>query len=131
MAYLRALTKIKVWPVAKSMRMASVDDIRGRLLRFDTHEITNCSCNFNYPQHVLAVHVALPDYIPGLCLDCIRLGITKEKHMRVECHERAKHKRECAAISVRWDANCRVRHNQPTWYYSTRAKEPSGGLMQL
>jgi hypothetical protein len=134
MAYLRALKEIKVWPIEKSMRKGTADEIWTRLNQFQyTPAVSGCDgCNINFKEHILVVQKSMSKFISGLCLDCVQLGATQEKHMVEECHRRGRHKRDCGTKSVRWDHGCRVRHNQPTWYYSTRAKKfYNKRLMQL
>ena len=56
------------------------------------------------------------NYFDGLCLDCIAKG--KEKENPADSAEFKLNKG-----ARRWDCGCRVRHSEPTWYYSYHARE--------
>lgn len=124
MDYERALMRIKVWPIETSMGHSSASTILERLLSYSFTPAEDCkNCWKDYEGTVLGVQAKMSHYFDGLCLDCIRDGVTQSKHLLSECKygDWEDHRELCGFSD--WDSFCRVDHDEPTWFHSTRAKK--------
>jgi len=68
------------------------------------------------------IQVGARKHFDGLCLDCINdTERVAGKHIPKNCPlQRVYGSCHC---EVDWDEGCRIKHGQPTWYYSTMATE--------
>ena len=76
-------------------------------------EKTPCSeCQLNYRTRVELAQSNTENYFDGLCLDCMDRSNTKTGNADKDYWEHHKLK------VGKWDRGCRVKHQQPTWYFS-------------
>ncbi|KAF1922049.1 hypothetical protein BDU57DRAFT_584981 [Ampelomyces quisqualis] len=95
-----ALTKIECFPVEDIISYTSVSQILSRLSTFKYDYIPACqNCRaMEWEVVVLKAKSNTEKYFDGLCLDCMD------------------------RMDGRWDTNCRIKHNQSTWYVSWLGK---------
>ncbi|GFN21588.1 PAN domain family protein [Aspergillus tubingensis] len=133
--YLRELARIKVWPLEESMRTDSIKKMLERLRLFDATKMRKLTdpqsgkvrpcfrCNTAWGAIVLRAAKTVAEYFDGLCLDCMDLskdlrsdGDRDEDYWK---HNELK----------KWDTGCRVKHGEPTWYFSFMGRREKRGLI--
>lgn len=142
-AYLKALEQTAVWPSERVSHKLSIDSILSALRRFeytDPHPggtKTCFTCKGNFKKDVQAAIERTRAYFDGLCLgkyslpisycnfadvyvaDCMNSAKTGDKDKDYWKYLSATQKMKFArGFSGRWDEGCRVRHDEPTWYFS-------------
>lgn len=133
--YLRELARIQVWPLEESMRTDSIKKMLERLRLFDATKMRKLTdpqsgkvrpcfrCNTAWGAIVLRAAKTVAEYFDGLCLDCMDLskdlrsdGDRDEDYWK---HNELK----------KWDTGCRVKHGEPTWYFSFMGRREKRGLI--
>lgn len=122
-AYNSALHDTGAWPVEKEGQHNSINALITKLGKFQTPTkldlgplglCGDCEPKFainDYSTTVTNATSITRRYFDGLCLDCMtnsnpKFGDFDEDYWR---H---------AERGVKWDYNCRISHDQPTWYFS-------------
>lgn len=129
--------------------MLKLQDIEASFLNLGDHHVNantllDCLENFNFTpkvtcsrcsklRHIEAlvknVCIEVRNYIDGLCLDDINKE-NRSKHNAKGCpYGDYEHRSMCEPVC--WDAGCRKKHGQPTWYYSSTASEFHNRLFQF
>ncbi|PYH65897.1 uncharacterized protein BO88DRAFT_418063 [Aspergillus vadensis CBS 113365] len=133
--YLRELTRIDVWPLEESMRTDSIKKMLERLRLFDaknmrtytnpnTGQVQPCHrCNKAWGAIVGRAANTVAKYFDGLCLDC--MDLSKDLQSDGDRDEDYwKHN-----DMQKWDTGCRVRHGEPSWYFSFMGRREKRGLI--
>lgn len=133
--YLRELGRIEVWPLEDSMRNQSIQEMLERLSLFDeknmrsytnprTGKVGSCnSCNQSWGEIVLRAASTVSKYFDGLCLDCMDLS----KDLRSGGDRDDDYWRHNELRN--WDSGCRIKHGEPTWYFSFMGRREKRGLI--
>ena len=112
--YEKALYGIKVWPLEKAFQQSTVTEILDRLDRFQFESATTAcgTCKQDYKRIVSEAEQGTRDYFDGMCLDCSDMtkSIKEDADMDYWKHDQLK--------ETDWMKRCRVKHKQPTWYFS-------------
>ena len=97
----------------------SMHDILHNLEKFSYEAKSSAcgECKKDFKGTVSVIADMVRDYFDGLCLDCLdrskpKLGTVDEdywQHHRLKEHD--------------WITTCRVRHKQPTWYFSFNGRK--------
>jgi hypothetical protein len=115
--YFATLVKTGGYPLEKTFSKASVNDILTCLKSFNMPSAspgTLCNvCMQDWDKEISNARVSTIKYFDGLCIDC--MDRSRPKH---DDNADLDYWRQCEAIDGRWDHNCRVRHDEPTWYVS-------------
>ncbi|KAF2677236.1 hypothetical protein K458DRAFT_378687 [Lentithecium fluviatile CBS 122367] len=112
--YLAALVKVDAFPVDDVMPRASFHEIIDRLRQFELDWVPPCGrCrSIDWVYEVRMAIQATQSYFDGLCLDCMDRSKPKGKNLDDD------YWRHNESVGGRWDTNCRIKHNQSTWYVS-------------
>ncbi|RDK41618.1 hypothetical protein M752DRAFT_267116 [Aspergillus phoenicis ATCC 13157] len=133
--YLRELGRIEVWPLEDSMRNQSIQEMLERLSLFDaknmrsytnprTGKVGSCiPCNQSWGDIVLKAASTVSKYFDGLCLDCMDLS----KDLRSGGDRDDDYWRHNELRN--WDSGCRIKHGEPTWYFSFMGRREKRGLI--
>ncbi|RAH40447.1 uncharacterized protein BO95DRAFT_457380 [Aspergillus brunneoviolaceus CBS 621.78] len=127
--FFRELQRIGVWPFEECMRHSSIDDLVFRMERFDASKMreytdpgtrkpvdcTHCGCNWEAA--VAGAAKRVEGYFDGLCLDCMDNTKNLEKG--------GDRDRDYWA----YDVGCRIKHGEPTWYFSFMGRREKKGLI--
>lgn len=111
--YESALLRTEAWPLMVTTRghnQMSVADILEALLLFQ-YKAPEGGCSFcsqNFDSRVMKVRRGAEKQFDGLCLDCIKNPVRKDKLEFAVIEDGKKI----------FDRGCRVRHGQPTWWFS-------------
>jgi len=114
-AYEAALRKCHVMPLHENTRNTSINGLIvqmndfGKLFEKPNVECTYY-CNTDYAVRVESVQTEGRAYFDGLCLDCMDLS-------NLKTHDEDSDYWYHRTIEV-WDRGCRIRHGEPTWYFS-------------
>ncbi|RDL40872.1 uncharacterized protein BP5553_00851 [Venustampulla echinocandica] len=101
------------WPLMSKIRgvdQMSVSEILYALLDFD-YEAPDDACSYcsrDFLDDVMKVRDDVKELFGGLCLDCIKSPMRKDKAPLLYGEDRRRI----------WDKGCRERHSQPTWWFS-------------
>ncbi|KAL2831453.1 hypothetical protein BDW59DRAFT_182118 [Aspergillus cavernicola] len=131
--YFRELKRLEVWPLENTMKHASINDIITRLRGFDAEKMRPpkdnerpgyCKhCSRNWKGIVKQVGNKVADYFDGMCLDC--MSVTKcLREGRNPDHEYWMHGK-----NRQYDADCRIKHGEPTWWFSFMGQREKQGLL--
>ncbi|GLA02321.1 hypothetical protein AnigIFM60653_001724 [Aspergillus niger] len=133
--YLRELGRIEVWPLEDSMRNQSIQEMLERLSLFDaknmrsytnprTGKVGSCiSCNQSWGDIVLKAASTVSKYFDGLCLDC--MDLSKDLRSGGDRDDDYWMHNELR----NWDRGCRIKHGEPTWYFSFMGRREKRGLI--
>lgn len=120
--FLQELRRLKLFPSLELMAAkTSLNVIIDRLSEFgyepERHPEEPCICKdaMGYGE-VASIGEKHGEYFDGLCLDCIAKPKKKE-------HPQDSREFKLHAVTRDWDRGCRVRHGEPTWYFSYHARE--------
>lgn len=113
--YIGALIKTGVWPLDDEWPKMEVNEVLDKLSTFSYKPAPSACkqyCQRSYEDEVGKTISYIRGYFDGLCLDCIDKGNPKTwnhdtdywNHDRLKKHE--------------WDKGCRVKHGEPTWWFS-------------
>ncbi len=126
--YEQHLFTIGVWPMELVFLKESISQILTRLKAFSFEpkarmcetcrhpSVSNAIFIFeraqNYKEHIKLVIKHVSEYFDGLCLDCLdrsqpKTGSTHSYYWR-----------HASLNQKEWCKGCRVKHKQPTWYFS-------------
>ena len=111
-SYQKALMFIDVWPLENVAFNTPMNEILNRLDGFaytpQEHACDPCSKPLEYAVEAAESHTR--DYFDGLCLDCMdkHKAKTGDEDTDYVLHNKLRH----------WDLGCRVRHGEPSWYFS-------------
>ncbi|KAK5137621.1 hypothetical protein LTR08_007916 [Meristemomyces frigidus] len=116
-AYEQALANTGAWPLEAAFLGHSVDRVLKMLDGFPgpralTSQTCGASaCSFNFAPVVGKAREECRQYFDGLCLDCMNTSKPKFGDANEDYWQHSKQ-------GVPWDAGCRIRHQQPSWYFS-------------
>lgn len=113
--YFAALVKTDAYPLEKTFSRNSVVAVLKYLNAFVMPGTTTPLCRICDVQWNEVVKQACANtlrYFDGLCIDCMDRSRAKRDDTDVD------YWRQLESVDGRWDANCRVRHDEPTWYVS-------------
>ncbi|PYI16945.1 hypothetical protein BO99DRAFT_424316 [Aspergillus violaceofuscus CBS 115571] len=134
--FFRELQRISVWPFEDCMRHCSIDDLVFRMKRFDASKMRGytdpetkkpvdcCFCEHDWKAVVAGAAKRVEAYFDGLCLDC--MDLTKN------LHKGGDRDRDYWAYMLprdRYDKDCRIKHGEPTWYFSFMGRREKKGLI--
>ncbi|KAK3718302.1 hypothetical protein LTR37_005115 [Vermiconidia calcicola] len=113
-AYQKSLTNTEAWPLEKKFSKNSITALHDKLEGFSHTALVpkmcyDCRIDFGHVVHEAVRNTS--SYFDGLCLDC--MNTSKPKFGDAD-EDYWKHSRQ----GVSWDFNCRIRHGQPSWYFS-------------
>lgn len=115
--YFAALVKTEAYPLEKTFSRNSINGILTWLKAFEmptpapgTPLCRLCSVDWN--EEVARARINTFRYFDGLCIDCMDRSRLKRDDTDVD------YWRQLESVDGRWDTNCRVRHDEPTWYVS-------------
>ncbi|KAJ5534618.1 hypothetical protein N7527_000872 [Penicillium freii] len=115
-SYMRELHRIGVRPLDSDIHKNCVRDIIDRLKNFDDDQITKSypasarrcnACSRSWKRVVEYTRKQVESYFHGLCLDCMQNHPDENS--------------EYWALDIPryvYDKTCRIRHGEPTWYFS-------------
>ncbi|PYI31593.1 hypothetical protein BP00DRAFT_446416 [Aspergillus indologenus CBS 114.80] len=130
------LQRISVWPFEDCMRHCSIDDLVFRMKQFDATKMRGYTdpetkkpvacffCEHDWKAVVAGAAKRVEAYFDGLCLDC--MDLTKN------LHKGGDRDRDYWAYMLprdRYDENCRIKHGEPTWYFSFMGRREKKGLI--
>lgn len=110
-----ALVKVNAFPIEDAVGWSSISEIVDRMKGFAFRHPTICrKCYGVDCVRVVkkAIEATNDGHFDGLCLDCMDRSIPKGNDLDDE------YWRINAIINYRWDTQCRVKHNQYSWYVS-------------
>ncbi|RHZ63233.1 uncharacterized protein CDV56_107643 [Aspergillus thermomutatus] len=140
--YLKELQRIEVSPLDMSSTKASVADMLDRLGQYDgaktrAHAVSSndtsgiqsrqspCfECRLDGKVIVQRAISRVASYFDGLCLDCM----DRTKGLRVEGNKDDDYWSH-NAWKDSYDRDCRISHNEPTWYFSFMGRKEKRGLI--
>ncbi|KAL3477635.1 hypothetical protein BJX99DRAFT_225856 [Aspergillus californicus] len=138
--YLRELQRVKVWPLENTMKNASVNDLLHRCRLFKAANMRrpargektgisgyslprSCSCGNDWKGVVTRAANKVADNFNGMCLDCMSVTACLRQGRDLDAeyweHDRMK----------KWDLKCRVKHGEPTWWFSFMGQREKRGLL--
>ncbi|KAK4952040.1 hypothetical protein LTR10_009960 [Elasticomyces elasticus] len=118
-AYEHMLTRHNVWPLETAFVNQSVDGVLRKLelVPSGMRQPRTCGtrlCSFDFGYTIAGVRAEMKKLFDGLCLDCMA---TSNPASPEESDEpfwaKARNK-----YNSSWDKDCRIRHQQPTWFFS-------------
>ncbi|KAK5164092.1 uncharacterized protein LTR77_010183 [Saxophila tyrrhenica] len=112
--YELALTHTGAWPIESKFLNNNVDTMLRKLANFrdpPKRDAGCLQCNDDFAGSVTEATRKTSDYFDGCCLDCMAQSKPKFED---EDSDYWKHSRQ----NVAWDEDCRLSHDQPTWYFS-------------
>ncbi|BCR98421.1 uncharacterized protein AKAW2_40104S [Aspergillus luchuensis] len=133
--YLREMARIHVWPLEDCMKAESINQMLERLRLFDATKMRKLTdplsgkvrpcyyCNTSWDAIVLRAAKTVAEYFDGLCLDCMDIS----KDLR-SYGDRDADYWEHNELEM-WDTDCRIRHGEPTWYFSFMGRREKRGLI--
>ncbi|KAG2412945.1 hypothetical protein HFD88_010504 [Aspergillus terreus] len=133
--YEHELRRIGVWPLEETAWKLSINTMLERLGRFDEERMRKriagdvgekrlCRlCNQSWGQVVKKAADVVRKYFDGLCLDC--MDTSKSMTGLKEYHDDYWQHNE---VRNRYDSLCRIRHGEPTWYFSFMGRRERSGL---
>lgn len=117
------------------MRNQSIQEMLERLSLFDaknmrsytsprTGKVGSCiPCNQSWGDIVLKAASTVSKYFDGLCLDCMDLS----KDLRSGGDRDDDYWMH--NVLRNWDRGCRIKHGEPTWYFSFMGRQEKRGLI--
>ncbi|THW23788.1 hypothetical protein D6D23_05490 [Aureobasidium pullulans] len=111
-AFQHALWMTHGFPVDHASQNNSITKILVNLAKFESPKIKTCLiCHHEWDSIVWQARRAAWDRFDGLCLDCMDPDQPKfnDKHEDYWRH---------LTYPMKWDRNCRIKHGEPTWYFS-------------
>lgn len=113
--YEKALRRTGVWPLERTWTKAKVNEILDKLGMFSYQASADACrqfCQRNFEGIVRRAISDIRDHFDGLCLDCIEKSNAKTGDYDLDywLHNDLR--------KGDWDRACRVKHGQPTWYFS-------------
>lgn len=133
--YEHELRRIGIWPLEETAWKLSINTLLERLGRFDEERMRKriaeglgekrlCRlCNQSWGQVVKKAANVVRKYFDGLCLDC--MDTSKSMTGLKEYHDDYWRHNE---VRDRYDSLCRIRHGEPTWYFSFMGRRERSGL---
>jgi hypothetical protein len=122
--YHQALYRTRAWPLDDSWTSKSPNVVLDRLDNFHVRLLhSNCElCSQDYEASVMAAKRKTQTYFDGLCLDCMDASKSKTRNQDTDywMHNAF---RGCESSS-----GCRVRHGEPTWYFSFMGRRTRKGV---
>ncbi|PYH86447.1 hypothetical protein BO82DRAFT_397619 [Aspergillus uvarum CBS 121591] len=134
--FFRELQRISVWSFEDCMRHCSIDDLVFRMKRFDASKMREYrdpktqkpmdgfACEHGWKAVVAGAAKRVEAYFDGLCLDC--MDLTKNLH---KGGDRDRDYWAYMRPRDRYDENCRIKHGEPTWYFSFMGRREKKGLI--
>ncbi|KAJ5618696.1 hypothetical protein N7528_006807 [Penicillium herquei] len=117
--FLQELVRLDVWcPWSNVFYRSSISQILERLEDFDAANIRRPNrdcyrCNIRSQSCVEAASEKVAGYFDGMCLDCMKQEANpRSEYWRTRRYERYE----------RYDDECRIRHGEPSWYFSFMGK---------
>ncbi|KAF2133803.1 hypothetical protein P153DRAFT_274428, partial [Dothidotthia symphoricarpi CBS 119687] len=111
--YFAGLVNTTAYPLEKTFSKSSVMMILADLKSFTMKQHGSCSlCSTDWEGEVAHARVMALRYFDGLCIDCMDRSRPKRENGDVD------YWRQLESIDGRWDENCRIRHDEPSWYIS-------------
>ena len=112
--YVKALNGTGAWPFDPVWPKASVEEILSRLDRFSYQPPSSAcrKCRQNYESIVKDAVEMTRIHFDGLCLDCMERSMPRDKDQDEE------YLNDNAPTPDDWSRRCRIRHGEPTWYFS-------------
>jgi len=113
--YFAALVHTEAYPLEKTFSKNSVNDILTCLKKFDMPAQATSLCRLcltDWDDEVARARRITMRYFDGLCIDCMDRSRPKRDNTDVD------YWRQLESVDGRWDAKCRIRHDEPTWYVS-------------
>lgn len=113
--YIKALHSTGVWPLDRVWSKINVSEILDRLNQFSykpPESACRIHCQKDYGEEVGKAISYIRKHFDGLCLDCMDKSKAKtddydsDYWLHNSLNER------------QWDRGCRVKHGEPTWYFS-------------
>ncbi|KUJ21789.1 uncharacterized protein LY89DRAFT_608287, partial [Mollisia scopiformis] len=125
-AYETALDKTGVWPLEEVLHgrnSISLQRVLSGMRKFE-YEPPNdycelCSEDFGASTVTRAINIAQSNF-DGLCLDCIDNPHSRDWDIEYTKHHSFK---LIKAKHIEWDMGCRVKHEEPSWYFSWIARK--------
>jgi len=112
------LARIEVSPKQLNQHHISNLDLIGRLSKFSLPEEANMTIKVSAARH------KAKEYFQGMCLDCIyESPATSTKHISDNCPHGLGHNVCMRSCNVEWNRGCRIKHGEPTWYFSSNASK--------
>lgn len=117
------------------MKAESINQMLERLRLFDATKMRKLTdplsgkvrpcyyCNTSWDAIVLRAAKTVAEYFDGLCLDCMDIS----KDLR-SYGDRDADYWEHNELEM-WDTDCRIRHGEPTWYFSFMGRREKRGLI--
>ncbi|KAK2799347.1 hypothetical protein FQN50_008506 [Emmonsiellopsis sp. PD_5] len=149
--YLRELQRIRVWPTEVNFRQNSICVMLERLRMFNDANmrcdrsvpatgVSNaegtvdaarvrrpCSdCSRDWQAIVSKADTVTRNYFDGLCLDCM----DKTKNLRLQGDEDDDYWSHSSHRDS-YDSQCRIKHDQPTWYFSFMGRSEKRGQFEV
>ena len=117
--YFAALVDTEAYPLEKTFPKASVNTILKRLKDFrmpaPASGTSLCDlCSANWDTEVGSARMHAMRYFDGLCIDCMDRSRPRDGDTDTD----EDYWRSLDSVGGRWDAYCRVRHGEPSWYVS-------------
>ena len=110
----------EIWPLETAVRSSSMENILKVLsgLTFEKQENVCMQCSsILLDSCVRTAYERTKGYFHGLCLDCM------DKSKPRFGDEDKDYWRHCRAKEDDWISGCRIKHRQPTWYYSFMGRQ--------
>ncbi|KAK5720166.1 hypothetical protein LTR15_007439 [Elasticomyces elasticus] len=118
-AYEHMLTRHNVWPLETAFVNQSVDGVLRKLelVPSGMRQPRTCGtrlCSFDFGYTIASVRAEMKKLFDGLCLDCMATSNPTNPEESDEAFwAKARNK-----YNSSWDKDCRIRHQQPTWFFS-------------
>ncbi|KAK5124014.1 hypothetical protein LTR85_002211 [Meristemomyces frigidus] len=116
-AFEQGLANTGAWPLETAFLNNSVERVLKFLDNFPgphTFIPQTCGaryCSFDFAYVVGNARMECKRYFDGLCLDCMNASNPKLNDADEDYWKHSK-------LGVHWDQGCRIRHQQPSWYFS-------------
>ena len=126
--YEKALLLARVWPLEQTEKHNSMDTILERLDTFK-YKVAEAACMYpchrNYESIVADAKAHTESYFDGMCLDCMdrmkpKTGDRNDDYWR---HNNFR-------LEDEWFVGCRIKHKQPTWYFSFMGRQEDKDYLQ-
>ncbi|KAK4546193.1 hypothetical protein LTR36_002330 [Oleoguttula mirabilis] len=116
-AFEQGLANTGAWPLEAAFLSNSVERVLKMLEGFPGPQAfvpQTCGaqfCSFDFAHVVGNAKMECKRYFDGLCLDCMNASHPKLGDADEDYWAHSK-------LGVHWDQGCRIRHQQPSWYFS-------------
>ena len=122
--YLKRLLLTSVWPIEDATRNNTIEDLLDNLEDFRyTPAAGSCSvCSRDYETIVERVRMFTETYFDGICLDCLDKSRPRTGDFDMDYWKHQEFREDAEILG------CRVKHKQPTWYFSFMGRKADRDL---